>query len=89
MGSAGGCPRQDSNLRSRLRRAVLYPLSYGGRNHENAVAAPCETGASLAVAKPGTPVRVAALIACADAWKDDPRQSVGSGSGEWSRATLA
>ena len=26
-----GYPRQDSNLRSRLRRAVLYPLSYGGR----------------------------------------------------------
>ena len=26
------CPRQDSNLRSRLRRAVLYPLSYGGRD---------------------------------------------------------
>jgi hypothetical protein len=25
-----GRPRQDSNLRSRLRRAVLYPLSYGG-----------------------------------------------------------
>ena len=25
------CPRQDSNLRHRLRRAVLYPLSYGGR----------------------------------------------------------
>ena len=24
------CPRQDSNLRPRLRRAVLYPLSYGG-----------------------------------------------------------
>jgi hypothetical protein len=24
------CPRQDSNLRSRLRRAMLYPLSYGG-----------------------------------------------------------
>jgi hypothetical protein len=23
-------PRQDSNLRNRLRRAVLYPLSYGG-----------------------------------------------------------
>jgi hypothetical protein len=23
-------PQQDSNLRSRLRRAVLYPLSYGG-----------------------------------------------------------
>ena len=26
----GECPRQDSNLRTRLRRAVLYPLSYGG-----------------------------------------------------------
>ena len=24
------CPRQDSNLCTRLRRAVLYPLSYGG-----------------------------------------------------------
>src|SRR5262249_37949069 len=24
------CPRQDSNLRSRLRRPVLSPLSYGG-----------------------------------------------------------
>ena len=23
-------PRQDSNLRNRLRRPVLYPLSYGG-----------------------------------------------------------
>ena len=26
----GGRPRQDSNLRSRLRRPLLYPLSYGG-----------------------------------------------------------
>ena len=25
-------PRQDSNLRHRLRRPVLYPLSYGGRH---------------------------------------------------------
>ena len=24
------CPRQDSNLRTALRRRVLYPLSYGG-----------------------------------------------------------
>jgi hypothetical protein len=24
------CPRQDSNLRTWLRRPVLYPLSYGG-----------------------------------------------------------
>jgi hypothetical protein len=25
------CPRRDSNPRTRLRRPVLYPLSYGGR----------------------------------------------------------
>ena len=30
QGLAAWCPRQDSNLRHRLRRAVLYPLSYGG-----------------------------------------------------------
>ena len=24
------CPRQDSNLRTRLRRPMLYPLSYEG-----------------------------------------------------------
>ncbi len=28
-------PRQDSNLRSRLRRAVLYPLSYGGMSRQS------------------------------------------------------
>jgi hypothetical protein len=33
------CPRQDSNLRHRLRRAVLYPLSYGGLNCEVTVSA--------------------------------------------------
>jgi hypothetical protein len=32
-------PRQDSNLRSRLRRAVLYPLSYGGPNDHVSLAA--------------------------------------------------
>jgi hypothetical protein len=31
-------PRQDSNLRSRLRRAVLYPLSYGGSGRSRIVA---------------------------------------------------
>ncbi len=32
-GRQGGevCPRQDSNLRTRLRRPMLYPLSYGGQ----------------------------------------------------------
>ncbi|MEA2462242.1 MAG: hypothetical protein QOH90_2419, partial [Actinomycetota bacterium] len=29
------CPRQDSNLRTSLRRRVLYPLSYGGRSATN------------------------------------------------------
>jgi hypothetical protein len=28
----GQCPRQDSNLRTALRRRVLYPLSYEGGN---------------------------------------------------------
>lgn len=27
-------PRQDSNLRTRLRRPLLYPLSYGGSGRE-------------------------------------------------------
>ncbi len=27
---AYACPRQELNLRTSLRRAVLYPLSYGG-----------------------------------------------------------
>ena len=29
-------PRQDSNLRFRLRRAALYPLSYGGLHEQEA-----------------------------------------------------
>src|SRR3954447_25855937 len=33
-------PRKDSNLRSRLRRAVLYPLSYGGPGGTTLQAAP-------------------------------------------------
>ena len=28
-------PQQDSNLRNRLRRPVLYPLSYGGYNRQS------------------------------------------------------
>jgi CheY-like chemotaxis protein len=33
------CPRQDSNLRTRLRRPALYPLSYGGERSESSNAA--------------------------------------------------
>jgi hypothetical protein len=29
-GYAGQCPRQDSNLRTRFRKPMLYPLSYEG-----------------------------------------------------------
>jgi aerobic-type carbon monoxide dehydrogenase small subunit (CoxS/CutS family) len=28
------CPRQESNLRTRFRKPLLYPLSYGGANAE-------------------------------------------------------
>jgi hypothetical protein len=31
----GRCPRQDSNLRTRLRRPALYPLSYEGERTES------------------------------------------------------
>jgi CheY-like chemotaxis protein len=37
------CPRQDSNLRHRLRRAVLYPLSYGGSRLLRVAARGCAT----------------------------------------------
>jgi hypothetical protein len=33
------CPRQDSNLRTRFRRPVLYPLSYGG--HRTVLSVDC------------------------------------------------
>src|SRR4051812_3002991 len=32
MTETAECPRQESNLRTRFRRALLYPLSYGGGN---------------------------------------------------------
>src|ERR1700712_4270253 len=34
---SGRCPQQDSNLRPCLRRAVLYPLSYGGQRTPKAI----------------------------------------------------
>jgi hypothetical protein len=30
LARAEGCPRQESNLRTRFRKPLLYPLSYGG-----------------------------------------------------------
>ena len=60
-----GCPRQDSNLRHRLRRAVLYPLSYGG---QLVVRQPV---------KPGKPSSAAA-VASASGYR---RHDVGAGRG--------
>src|SRR5262249_18439702 len=38
------CPRQDSNLRSRLRRPLLSPLSYGGSRTEKGYQLPTVAG---------------------------------------------
>ncbi len=38
------CPRQDSNLRFRLRRAALYPLSYGGPRPQSSNGPSCIPG---------------------------------------------
>ncbi len=43
------CPRQDSNLRPCLRRAVLYPLSYGGSGRPDATSAGGSRGFGRAV----------------------------------------
>src|SRR2546423_2550670 len=32
------CPRQESNLRTRFRKPLLYPLSYGGSRPEGSAA---------------------------------------------------
>src|SRR5207302_10234916 len=45
-----GRPRQDSNLRARLRRPLLYPLSYGGRGPRGPEGK-CFGGASVAVSE--------------------------------------
>jgi hypothetical protein len=31
-GDIEGCPRHESNMRTRFRKPLLYPLSYGGVN---------------------------------------------------------
>ena len=30
LASTGSCPRHESNMRTRFRKPLLYPLSYGG-----------------------------------------------------------
>ena len=39
------CPQADSNCRPCLRRAVLYPLSYGGPGVRDYVTSPCRAAA--------------------------------------------
>ena len=38
------CPRQDSNLRSRFRKPMLYPLSYGSRSPCSIPSTGCKNG---------------------------------------------
>lgn len=59
------CPRQDSNLRPCLRRAVLYPLSYGGssRPGKNVSAPDGPAGGGPQGAGRGTPPRSASIAA--------------------------
>lgn len=47
------CPRQDSNLRTRLRRPLLYPLSYGGVS----VAERCARGDGQNISRSGGVIR--------------------------------
>jgi hypothetical protein len=42
--SESRCPRQDSNLRTRLRRPALYPLSYEGGLGKSSNAPPRDRG---------------------------------------------
>jgi hypothetical protein len=54
----GRCPRQDSNLRTSLRRRVLYPLSYGGPgliSLEHGRSSPSASRKSRANASKGAP----------------------------------
>src|SRR5262249_23314872 len=48
-----GCPRQDSNLRARLRRPLLSPLSYGGSR--TAARLPAIDGVAGGARTPGGP----------------------------------
>src|SRR5215469_10312528 len=50
------CPRQDSNLRSRLRRPLLSPLSYGGSR--TAARLPAHGGVPGVRAPPGPAFRI-------------------------------
>src|SRR3954447_10209237 len=57
------CPRQDSNLRFRLRRATLYPLSYGGSGLKQATS--LALGARTSRSLPGDVLPVPSLRAIA------------------------
>ena len=52
-------PRKDSNLRSRLRRAVLYPLSYGGSGEDDHTGGPGGGGNRRAPRRGGSAIRQA------------------------------
>jgi hypothetical protein len=57
----GACPRQDSNLRTRLRRPLLYPLSYGGGDRTRIPASHLRL-ATVAITRTGCAVRWSPLL---------------------------
>src|SRR5215472_7319646 len=65
LGWSGECPRQDSNLRSRLRRPLLSPLSYGGSRTEKGYQLPTVAGSAA------RPARLAEQLARA---RDPPQR---------------
>jgi hypothetical protein len=46
-------PRKDSNLRTRFRKPMLYPLSYGGQERIAATSRRCTGLAATAIVGPG------------------------------------
>ena len=59
------CPRQDSNLRACLRRAPLYPLSYGGQECDDPISGGGDVRIRVGPARTAR-IRVRAAPTCAD-----------------------
>src|SRR5690242_5708633 len=58
----GRCPQGDSNARTRLRRPVLYPLSYGGRWRAFAAPSPLYHIAAAASSRREPPCRSVSTV---------------------------
>ena len=60
-------PRQDSNLRTWLRRPLLYPLSYEGWSITHVVWASGQRSASAAISRSTVDADAECQVACGDA----------------------